>query len=138
MREPIPWPLRKEVALRAEKRCEYCGISEDHTFALHHVDHIIALKHGGTNALDNLALCCVLCNRRKSADLSSVDPESGTVVVLFHPRRDNWGEHFALSAGELVGLTPSGRATIKLLRMNTPDRLKERKVRLGLIWTREG
>jgi hypothetical protein len=41
-------------------------------------------------------------------------------VPLFNPRRDEWGEHFAWSVDSLsiVGLTPTGRATIEALTMN--------------------
>jgi len=131
--------LREQVAQRAGRRCEYCLISEQQSFARHQVDHVIALKHGGESALDNLALCCSLCNRRKGSDLSSLDPATGQLVPLFHPRRDQWSEHFELGGGEFIARTASARATIRLLRLNRPDRVKEREllVRSGWLWTRD-
>lgn len=33
------------------------------------VDHIVPVKHGGTNALDNLQALCTLCNARKGAKI---------------------------------------------------------------------
>jgi 5-methylcytosine-specific restriction endonuclease McrA len=39
----------------------------------HQVDHVIAEKHGGQTALDNLALSCTVRNRQKGSDISSID-----------------------------------------------------------------
>jgi 5-methylcytosine-specific restriction endonuclease McrA len=57
--------LRRLVRERAGECCEYCLIPEAMTWALHTIDHIIAEKHGGTTAAENLALACTLCNSRK-------------------------------------------------------------------------
>ncbi|MDA1252819.1 MAG: hypothetical protein O2820_26810 [Planctomycetota bacterium] len=43
------------------------------------------------------------------------------LVPLFHPRRDDWPEHFEWEGPLLVGLTAIGRATIELLAINTSD-----------------
>jgi hypothetical protein len=43
------------------------------------------------------------------------------MVPLFHPRRDNWHEHFEWNGTLLVGRTPAGRATVALLAINHPD-----------------
>ena len=39
--------LRRLVWNRAQSRCEYCQIHQDFDELPHHIDHIIALKHGG-------------------------------------------------------------------------------------------
>ena len=129
--------FREKVAVRAGHSCEYCQTPEPASFAPHQLDHVIALKHGGETTLDNLALSCTLCNRRKGSDLSSLDPATGRLEPLFHPRRDHWHEHFELHDGQLVGLSPSGRATIYLLRLNHPHRVQERLLRFGWRWTRD-
>ena len=129
--------LREKVADRASYTCEYCLTPEQASFAPHQVDHIVSVKHGGESDVDNLAFACTLCNRRKGSDLSSFDTETGQLAPLFHPRRDPWHEHFTLKGGELVGLTPSARATIHLLRLNHPHRVQERLVRFGWRWTRD-
>jgi hypothetical protein len=59
-----------------------------------------------------------------------VDPDSSGVVRLFDPRNDLWEEHFALRGNRIIGLTPAGRATVWLLRMNTEARLKLRRMLL--------
>jgi hypothetical protein len=76
---------------------------------------------------ENLANCCLLCNRRKGSDLSSIDAETGEIVPLFHPRRDRWLDHFRISGGSIEPLTSVGRVTVSLLRLNAPDRIEERE-----------
>jgi hypothetical protein len=56
-----------------------------------------------------------------------VDPTTGAVVELFHPRQDRWTEHFRSHQGEIHGLTPSGRATVRLLQMNSRRRIELRR-----------
>lgn len=46
---------------------------------------------------------------------------------LFNPRRDRWDEHFAYRGGGIVGRTPTGRATVRLLQMNAPRRVELRE-----------
>ena len=96
------------------------------TLATHEIDHVIAEKHGGPTDEANLALACALCNGFKGSDLASIDPESGAITPLFNPRRDRWTEHFRLEAGRIEPLTANGRATVRLLQMNHPDRVEER------------
>jgi hypothetical protein len=116
--------LREFVARRAGNRCEYCCIPQSHIpFHSFHVEHVIARQHGGADEPANLSLACDRCNAYKGTNLSSVDPETGRVVELFHPRRDAWHDHFMLRGPEIVGLTPTGRATVRLLRMNDDRRL---------------
>jgi HNH endonuclease len=104
-------------------------------FALHWVDHIIAEKHGGQTATDNLALCCIICNQHKGTDLTSIDPQTGQITPLFHPRRDRWSDHFRLVGATIEPCTAIGRVTVRLLQLNRPDRLKERELllRLGVL-----
>ena len=120
--------LRQVVRLRADGRCEYCRISERLTLAEHEIDHVIAVKHGGKTVAGNLALCCTVCNRFKGSDIASIDPESGQITPLFHPRDDCWDDHFQVRDGEVLGLTASGRVTVQLLRMNRPGRIRERQL----------
>jgi hypothetical protein len=93
---------------------------------VHQVDHIIAEKHGGLTETDNLALACAICNKYKGSDIASIDPEVYEVVRLFHPRRDSWNEHFALSNAEIIPLTAVGRVTKTLLQFNRVERITER------------
>ncbi len=95
------------------------------------VDHIVARKHGGETEADNLALACSLCNKYKGSDLTSIDPESGAITPLFHPRRQRWADHFRLEAAHIVPLTAIGRVTVALLQLNRPERVTERELLLA-------
>lgn len=122
-----PAELRRQVTRRANERCEFCLIHQDDAIANHRIDHVIADKHGGPTTLDYLALARVLCNIRKGSDLSSIDPESGEVSSLFNPRTQEWSEHFSIEDVQIVGLTVEGRATVRLLQLNSFQRLAERR-----------
>jgi hypothetical protein len=124
----IPATLRQQVYERAEGRCEYCLVPETVTLTAHQVDHIVALKHGGLTEADNLALSCALCNKHKGSDLASLDPETGEIAPLYHPRRDRWADHFQWVGAHIVPLTPVGRATVQLLQFNQSERVAEREL----------
>jgi hypothetical protein len=128
----IPVPLRRLVRERAKERCEYCLIPEALTLAAHWVDHVVAEKHGGLTEEANLALSCALCNQRKGSDLTSIDPDTGAITPLFHPRREQWAVHFRQAGALIEPLTPTGRATVRLLQLNHSDRVTERELLLRL------
>ncbi len=109
---------RDLVRRRAHNRCEYCLLSQLHSALAHHVEHIIARQHGGSDEADNLALACHRCNLRKGPNLTSIDRVGGEVVPLFHPRRDEWKIHFRMRGARIEGVTAVGRATVGLLAMN--------------------
>jgi 5-methylcytosine-specific restriction endonuclease McrA len=119
--------LRSAVWQRAHGRCEYCLVHATDGLLPHEVDHIFAVQHGGPTLLENLALACFDCNRFKGTNLSSIDPQTSRVVSIFHPRRDQWKNHFQLHGAKISPLTAKGRATAALLRLNTDARLEDRK-----------
>ena len=97
---------RSMVRQRAGNRCGYCGILQEQMFAAaFHVDHIIPKQHGDSDAPSNLALARYHCNFRKGPNLSGIDPDTGTLVPLFHPRQERWDVHFALRETLIVRLT---------------------------------
>ena len=53
-------------------------------------------------------------------------PTTGQTVPLFHPRAQRWREHFTWQGALLVGLTPIGRATIRVLNINDQERQRVR------------
>ncbi len=115
--------LVQQICQRAQHRCEYCRIPYPHYRLPFQVDHIIARQHGGATTLDNLAMACFHCNRFKGPNIAGLDPASGELVRLFHPRTDLWAEHFRFDGVRLWGMTPIGRATIHVLAMNADDLL---------------
>jgi hypothetical protein len=112
--------VRERVAERAGYICEYCRCPESHSLSTFAVEHIEPTGTGGADLEENLAYACSGCNGSKAVAQVSIDMETGQVVPLFHPRRDVWGDHFAWGedALTLVGITPTGRATIDRLRLN--------------------
>lgn len=127
----IPEPLRRQVEKRADYRCEYCLLPDTLSFYSHEIDHVIARKHGGETTFANLAYACWRCNRYKGSDLGSFDPETGHFSFLFNPRKQQWQKHFLLQNPELKGMTSEGRVTVYLLRLNSRERIAERK-QMGL------
>ena len=123
----IPTALRQFVQERAGGRCEYCLYPQDVAFLAFEVEHIIAEKHGGATTADNLALACPYCNRFKGSDLGSLDPETGQLTPFFDPRTQRWADHFRLDEARIAPLTPEGRVTVAILRLNHPDRIMERQ-----------
>jgi hypothetical protein len=96
------------------------------------VDHIVPVKHGRLDDVDNLCLACYKCNGYKGADIAGFDPETGEISRLYHPRQQQWHEHFELSQTQvligLTGLTSEGRATIVVLQINQEPRIQQRQV----------
>jgi hypothetical protein len=133
----IPAALRRHVRQRAGERCEYGLIPETLPWAAHTIDHIVAEKHGGATGADNLALAFALCDARKGSDLASIDEQTGAIEPLFHPRRHRWADHFQLMAGRIEPRTATGRATVRLLCFNRPDRVRERELLIATGSIRE-
>ena len=118
---------RDAVRQRAGHRCEYCQRTQANSPLIPlHIEHVIPRKHGGDDRLDNLALACADCNFKKSSDLAGLDPETGELVPLFHPRRRDWSQHFAWDGMRIIGLTSIGRTTVRVLDMNSVQRLRVR------------
>jgi hypothetical protein len=113
---------RELVRQRAGFRCEYCRLHQSYSDLAHHVEHVVARQHGGSDDPDNLALACHRCNLHKGPNLSGVDPRSGSVVPLFQPRQERWSDHFGFDGEWIFGTTATGRATIHVLSMNDPRR----------------
>jgi len=120
--------LEDQVRRRAGGRCEYCHLPEQLSGLGHVLDHIIARQHRGQTTPENLALACGRCNASKGPNLAGIDPQTGQLTRLFHPRTDIWHEHFRWGAGTLVGLTPVGRTTIEVLAINHSYRVAAREV----------
>ncbi len=119
--------VRQFVRQRAQHRCEYRQLRQEYLpLKPLQIEHIIPRKHGGSDDPSNLALACDRCNLHKGSNLTGVDPESGVVVLLFHPRQHVWREHFLWQDVEILGLTSIGRATVRVLNMNAPRRLRLR------------
>lgn len=127
-----PPELDRAVRARARFRCEHCHLPARLSRLPFHIDHIVPQKHGGGTDLGNLALACAYCNRFKGTNLSGIDPATGQITPLFHPRNDQWPEHFSWDGAELLALTAVGRVTIGVLRINHSEAVSLRTVLIEL------
>lgn len=118
---------RAFVIARAGNRCEYCHLPQQGYVAALNVDHVISLPHLRDDDRGNLAFCCPKCNRKKGPNLAGIDPLTRSMVPLFHPRNDEWAQHFRWSGPLVLGLTARGRATIAVLDLNDQERVRLRR-----------
>jgi hypothetical protein len=80
------------------------------------------------------------CNAHHYNFVVGQDPLSGKDFPLFHPRRQDWQEHFAWDnqGTRIVGITEVGRAT--LIRLNLNDEVKGdgKIIRTRTLWVSVG
>lgn len=119
--------VREFVSSRAGNRCEYCQRSQADASIPFEIEHIIARKHHGPTVDTNLCLACVDCNQFKGSNIAGLDPVTGELTRLYHPRIDIWDEHFRWDRFHLVGLTSVGRTTVDVLKINEPERIALRE-----------
>ncbi|NJK28300.1 MAG: HNH endonuclease [Coleofasciculaceae cyanobacterium SM2_3_26] len=131
----IPVELQRQVRRRFANCCAYCRTAEALTVRTFEFEHIVPRSAGGDSVLENLCLSFPSCNRYKAQRQTAVDPLTEETIALFHPQLQVWREHFAWEeeATIIAGLTPTGRATIKSLRMNRPQ-----MVRVRSMWVKLG
>jgi len=128
--------MRRAVRRRANYRCEYSHAPEIIGVFMH-IDHILPVAKGGQTHLNNLCLAEARCNISKGDRIDAVDPDTGQLAPLFNPRTQVWTQHFQWDAQytHLIGLSPTGRATIQRLGLNRPAFVAARKywAQLGLL-----
>ena len=78
--------VRQEVMQRAGSRCEYCHSPLNVCPDPFSIEPIVPVAAGGTDALDNLALSCQGCNNFKGIFQEALDPITGDLFPLYHPR----------------------------------------------------
>ncbi|HET6387141.1 MAG TPA: HNH endonuclease [Armatimonadota bacterium] len=132
----IPAALRQRVHQDAGERCGYCRAPQHLVLAPLEIEHIAPAAAGGTNRESNLWLSCRLCNSYKGAQVTGRDPVTGIDVALYNPRYQRWHDHFAwVNAGaEVVGLTPTGRATVEALQLNNSHSVMVRQYWIAAGW----
>jgi hypothetical protein len=126
----IPLKVQRLVRARARGYCEYCLIPSNFSPDTFPFDHIVPLALGGSSHPDNLALADGGCNGHKHAKTHHLDPLTNQSARLYHPRLDNWHEHFQWNEDEtlILGTTPTGRATVDLLQVNRPGNINLRQL----------
>lgn len=115
--------LRDQIRQRAAFACEYCGVNETDTGGLLTLDHFHPQSKGGSDNPENLIYCCNRCNSYKY----NYFPSSNKEPSIWNPTQSPRDQHFfELDNGQLKALTPVGKATIDLLRLNRPPLIQYR------------
>jgi hypothetical protein len=132
----IPKALRDKVAAQARHRCGYCLTSEFIVGTPLELEHILPQALGGLTEENNLWLAYSLCNDYKNNLIAYTDFVTGELVRLFNPRHQVWGEHFAwsMAGDEVLGKTPTGRATVAALHLNRPSLVVARRIWVSAGW----
>jgi 5-methylcytosine-specific restriction endonuclease McrA len=119
-RPAVSATLRNRVVAKSRNRCGYCLTSRLISGSTMQLDHLQPYSEGGPTDELNLWLACNECNQSRSDRTAGIDPETLQAAPLFNPRDDAWSDHFEWASGGklIVGRTPTGRATVSLLKMN--------------------
>ena len=122
--------LRRLVIERARGCCEYCLSQASFAKQPFSVEHILPVDKDGLTEPDNLALSCHGCNNHKYNKTEGIDPITRQIVSLYHPRQQAWSDHFAWNDDYtlIIGLTPTGRATVETLHLNRAGVVNLRRV----------
>lgn len=103
---PASRRTRFKVLERDGYRCRYCGRSAD-DIAID-VDHIVPVRLGGTDDLDNLVAACVDCNAGKSAHELRANGQTDARAMQREKRRGEEEEKAERGARATNGRAPSG------------------------------
>ena len=122
--------LRELIAKRAGGNCEYCKCPAKYSTESFCIDHIIPSSKGGDDDPENLAFACYGCNGHKHTKTDGIDKATGIKTSLFHPRKQRWNKNFVWNDDtiKIIGITPSGRATIDALKLNRKNIQNLRKL----------
>jgi hypothetical protein len=128
--------LRNRLLEADNRHCAYCYTTEANTGQPMTVDHVVPQAQDGETTFDNLCFACRRCNEFKGSATRAQDPLTGETVALFHPRQQNWFNHFQWDETGvlLIGLTAVGRATIVALNMNNPVVVDARRRWVSVGW----
>ena len=132
----LPIALKNRLIEADNRFCAYCQTSESNTGQPLTVDHIIPQAQGGQTVFENLCLACRRCNEFKGDTVQAQDPLTGEMVLLFHPRQQDWQNHFQWdeTGTRVVGSTVTGRVTIVALNMNNPLIVDVRRRWVSVGW----
>lgn len=132
----ISQATRKHLAQQALFRCGYCLTQELVSGVPLTIEHLLPRAKGGSNEEENLWLSCRLCNEAKGVLTDAIDSETGEFAPLFNPRLQRWVDHFSWVDGgtKVLGLTPTGRATVSALSLNTEFRVCTRTLWVEVGW----
>jgi hypothetical protein len=121
---------KRALAQQAGGCCEYCRSQARFATDPFSAEHILPRSLSGPTTPENLAYSCQGCNNFKHAKIEGIDPGSGEIAPLFHPRRQRWRDHFVWNVDFtlIIGITPTGRSTVETLRLNRESLVNLRRI----------
>lgn len=127
--------LRNKILNRDKFHCVYCRSQQSLLGSSLTLDHIIPQSLGGSSTEKNLCAACYDCNFIKANRIHALDPATELRASLFDTTRQHWPDHFQWNADKTLieGLTPTGRATVKALKLNRPKLVIARR-----FWLKTG
>lgn len=130
MSKSVSKKKKQQVGKRAKGYCEYCMSPSAYAPSIFATEHIIPQAIEINHDLSNLALACNTCNNHKYNKITHLDPVTGKIAPLYHPRKDYWLDHFKWSddGSLIIGITPTGRATVDLLDVNRQSNINMREL----------
>lgn len=77
-----------------------------------------------------MALACQGCNNHKYNKTEAIDPITGEIAPLYHPRQQKWSDHFSWNEdfSLIIGITTIGRVTVETLQLNREGLVNLRRV----------
>ncbi len=72
---------RREIFMRDDYTCQYCGCKSDLT-----IDHVFPRHRGGETTWENLVCCCLRCNNKKVPH----SPQEGGMRLPHPPRKPRY------------------------------------------------
>jgi hypothetical protein len=128
--KPINTALKNQVVERAQGSCEYCRSQARFATQAFSIEHVIPQSKTGQSSLDNLALVCQGCNNHKYNKTEAIDPITGEIAPLYHPRQQKWSDHFSWNEdfSLIIGITTIGRVTVETLQLNREGLVNLRRV----------
>lgn len=75
-------------------------------------------------------MACQGCNNHKYIKIEGCDPITGENKALYHPGKQRWNDHFAWNDNFslIIGITPTGRATVEELGLNRDGLVNLRRI----------
>ena len=100
-----------------DHRCAYCQTTQANSGQPDGRRPHLARDAGGDTAFTTSVLHVVGVTSIKAPKTAAIDPLTGEMTPIFHPRHDRWQGHFAWDESTIYwsGLTQNGRATINRL-----------------------
>ncbi len=120
---------RPFVEIEFSRRCVYCRlpdlVGQSGSFS---IDHYRPSKkfESLVNEYSNLYWCCHACNSIKQDYWPDAGDEAETFIP--NPCEHRMFEHLRMDGLEVEGRTTAGAVAIRVLRLNRPDRIRQRRL----------